>query len=589
MQAPLPGFSDPSPSFWRSLQTFNISRIVIAACLLLLLNLRSTKDIWVFSQLFAKDICFAYLFASISFALIRFFHQRHFVAQLLLQIFVDLLVISLLYLGSGGGRGGLSILFMFPLAGVAILSPLIWAFFFCSIVSLFLLVEGVYRALELNDGNLVSQAGLFGASYFAVIYVVSRLANNLIRQEQLATQRGNELAMQQAINRLVIADMGDGILVLDHSGRVFEINPAAERMLGGNLSKEMLGIKLANIVALRPMAETLADMRQRSISELGRNPEDDISFVSIPCYQDEGRSGLKSGFEVSSFGLRAERPHFVTHLKLRFILVDDSYLLPLSTQQALDRRYTIVFMQDVSDIENQAQQLKLASMGRLTASIAHEVRNPLSSISYAASLLNEDLSQLLPENPQARRLLRIVDDNVARLNQLIEDILKLSRKARTDVAAYPLMRVVRECVQDFSETRSIDPELILISDEVDFQVSFDPGHLFEVLTNLLSNAVRYASGKPGSIRLHAMTSANGRQELHIQDDGPAISYDVRAHLFEPFYTTSRMGTGLGLYMARELCLNNRSLLDYEYRVDESLGEQLEPSGRFVINFSGLSV
>jgi two-component system sensor histidine kinase PilS (NtrC family) len=86
-----------------------------------------------------------------------------------------------------------------------------------------------------------------------------------------------------------------------------------------------------------------------------------------------------------------------------------------------------------------------------------------------------------------------------------------------------------------------------------------------------------------------MTSANGRQELHIQDDGPAISYDVRAHLFEPFYTTSRMGTGLGLYMARELCLNNRSLLDYEYRVDDSLGEAAEPSGRFVINFSGLSV
>ena len=104
----------------------------------------------------------------------------------------------------------------------------------------------------------------------------------------------------------------------------------------------------------------------------------------------------------------------------------------------------------------------------------------------------------------------------------------------------------------------------------------------EIITNLLSNAVRYASGNPGSIRLYALSNSAGRQELHIQDDGAPISYDVRAHLFEPFYTTSRMGTGLGLYMARELCLNNRALLDYEYRIDQ---DKEEPSGRFVINFS----
>lgn len=591
MAATFSVFPEPTPSFWRSLQTLNISRVIIAISLLLLLNLRSTKDIWVFSHVFAIDICTAYLISSLGFTILKVVHTRHFILQLLSQITLDIIIISLLYLGSGGGRGGFNILFLFPLAGVSILAPLLWAFFFCSLVSLLLLSEGMYRSLELDDGSLVSQAGLFGASYFAVVYVVNRLASNLIRQEQLAALRGNELVMQQAINRLVIADMDDGILVLDHSGRMFEMNPAAERMLGGNLKKGMIGVKLADVIALRPMVDTLADIQIRNAGKTPRELEDEISFVSIPCYLDESKGSVsgsaipRSGFEHSSFGFRSERPHFVTHLKLRMIIVKDANETAL---QASANDYTVIFMQDVSDIENHAQQLKLASMGRLTASIAHEVRNPLSSISYAASLLNEDIAHIEDNKEQAKRLLKIVDDNVGRLNQLIEDILKLSRKARNDVEPYFLMPLVRQCVQDFVEIKQVAPDLIAVADDVDFKVSFDPGHLTEIVSNLLSNAIRYASGRSGSIRLYAMINPGGRQELHIQDDGPAISFEVRAHLFEPFYTTSRMGTGLGLYMARELCLNNKALLDYEYRVDHSDAEDSEPKGRFVINFSGLN-
>ena len=579
MSAIFSNFSNPTPSFWRSLQTLNVSRIIVALCLLFLLNLRSLKDIWIYTHVFAQDICLVYLFTSICFTLLKIISKQHFALQLLSQIAWDIFIIALLYLGAGGGKGGLSILFLFPLAGVAILTPLLWAFFFCSIVSLLLLVEGAYRSFELNDGSLISQAGLFGAAFFAVVYMVNRLASNLISQEKLATQRGNELAMQQAINRLVIADMGDGILVLDHSGRMFEINPAAERMLGGNLTKEMVGIKLSNIVALRPMIETLSEMRLQRAESGGGIVDDHASYVSIPCYVDDTKSMLKPIFEPSSFGARSERQQFVTHLKVRFKMVKDVNVLQFN-DPASD--YVIIFMQDVSDIENQAQQLKLASMGRLTASIAHEVRNPLSSISYAASLLNEDIAHIEDNKIQAKRLLKIVDDNVTRLNQLIEDILKLSRKAKNDVEPYSLMYTINTFVQDFVETQKLPDDLILVSTTVDFQVRFDPGHLVEIITNLMSNAVRYASGAPGSVRLYAILSISGRQELHIQDDGSPISYDVRAHLFEPFYTTSRMGTGLGLYMARELCLNNGALLDYEYRVDH---ENAEPSGRFVINFS----
>src|SRR5438093_1124961 len=117
-----------------------------------------------------------------------------------------------------------------------------------------------------------------------------------------------------------------------------------------------------------------------------------------------------------------------------------------------------------------------------------------------------------------------------------------------------------------------------------YQVRFDPLHLREVLVNLLSNALRYASGRDGSLRIHALAPKPNRLELHVQDDGPAITPEVRAHLFEPFYTTSNKGTGLGLYVARELCLNNGAMLDYEYRMDLSRDGVDEPSGRFVITF-----
>jgi len=213
-------FSDPTPSFWRSLQTLNVSRVIIALCLLFLLNLHSLRDIWIFTHVLAQDICMVYLLTSICFTLLKIVSKQHFALQLLSQISWDIFIISLIYVGSGGGKGGLSILFLFPLAGVAILTPLLWTFFFCAMVSLLLLIEGAYRSFEMSDGNVISQAGLFGASYFAVVYVVNRLASNLISQEKLATQRGNQLAMQQAINRLVIADMG-GWCISPRSHRMY--------------------------------------------------------------------------------------------------------------------------------------------------------------------------------------------------------------------------------------------------------------------------------------------------------------------------------------------------------------------------------
>jgi two-component system sensor histidine kinase PilS (NtrC family) len=174
---------------------------------------------------------------------------------------------------------------------------------------------------------------------------------------------------------------------------------------------------------------------------------------------------------------------------------------------------------------------------------------------------------------------------VARMNRMIEDILKLSRKAQPQGDSTLLAPMVAEILSELQETDGLAAGIVRLGPIDGFRVWFDPLHLREVIVNLLSNAGRYASGRGGSIRVHAVADAVNRLELHVQDDGPPISPEVRAHLFEPFYTTSSKGTGLGLYLARELCLNNGAKLDYEYRNDASEDGADQASGRFVISFA----
>ncbi|GGC82122.1 two-component system sensor histidine kinase NtrB [Undibacterium terreum] len=579
---PSPSFRPNSATFGRSLQTLNVSRVVVALVLLLYLNLKSPHLFWSLGPLVFRETCAIYLVLAIGFVLLKMYWPRRFMLQLAAQTAVDISVISILYVGASGAKNGLAILYLFPLAGAGVLAPLVWALFFTSIVALFLLLESGYQALQLGEGISISQAGLYGAAFFAVVYVLNRLARKLIWQEELAARRGKELAIQQAINRLVISDMGDGLLVVDRDGRLFEINPAAERMLGGLIAGSEIQSRLQESAGLRPISDALLAW-QRHAEPQSDLADPDTALVAIRLYEEPKDN------ELADTPGRDGKRDFVAHLKLRFVAVDNDDIADIGRGRG---SYSIVFMQDVSEIENQAQQLKLASMGRLTASIAHEVRNPLSSISYAASLLSEDI----PQDTQARRLLKIVDDNVLRLNQLIEDILKLSRKAQTDPEPFLLIPAIQEIVLDLNETRGLAANLIYVDHSVNFKVQFDPMHLREIVMNLLSNATRYASNSPASIRIWASASSPDRKELHIQDDGPGISHEVRSHLFEPFYTTSSKGTGLGLYMARELCLNNHALLDYEYRVDEPQDPpqatflvmspaNVVPTGRFVINFS----
>jgi two-component system sensor histidine kinase PilS (NtrC family) len=541
-------------TFWRSLQTFNATRIGIALVLLLYLTVNNHGLGIEGAPLLYVESCVAYLLLAIGFGMLTVYVRRRFMLQLAAQIAVDLVVISLLYI-STGSRSGLGILFLFPLAGAAILAPLVLALFSASLATLFLLGESLYEHFVNNAQSQVLQAGVYGAAFFAVVLLLSRLADRLIREQELAARHGNDLKIQQAINDIVLADVDDGILVAGRDGRLYGCNPAARRILG--LGQEDAH-RLDQLASLAPIAQAFEAWLAQLQPDL--RTAADAAFVTIKPGHDGAQAehpGAPSAWRERS-----------AHLKLRFARVE-------TPDRAAGR--CVIFIQDVSAIEDQAQQLKLASMGRLTASIAHEVRNPLSAIGHATALMAEDLT-----DPASTRLLRIVSDNVARVNRMVEDILQLSRKVQPHGEPLVLDAFLYELRNEFQETHGLAENTVWLGASGGAAIRFDALHLREVLVNLLNNAVRYASGTPGSMRLWAVDAGAGRIELHVQDDGPGITPEVRAHLFEPFYTTSSKGTGLGLYLARELCLNNDATLDYEYRFDTRAFGMRKTSGRFVI-------
>ena len=183
----------PRDTFWRTLTTFAATRIFIALLLLLYLSFNSSKPFGDTEQLVYWEACIGYLLLAFAFSGIALFFRRSFLLQLIAQIVADIAVISILYTVSGGGRSGLAILYLFPLAGGAILAPLVLAFFFVAAVTLILLAESAYTILKLGSDASMSQAGLYGAAFFVAVFAINRLAARLIKQEELAAERGNDL------------------------------------------------------------------------------------------------------------------------------------------------------------------------------------------------------------------------------------------------------------------------------------------------------------------------------------------------------------------------------------------------------------
>ena len=383
---------------------------------------------------------------------------------------------------------------------------------------------------------LLSQAGLAGAGLFLIALLSSELSQRLAREERSA-RSSLEMARQQTLlNRLVIEEMADGVLVVDRRGRVRAINPAARQLLGPTGATMALPSPLADEPELRPLLQAL---------------EQAYAEGSWPAGARELPLTLADG-ERRTLQVRA-----------RFTRRSG-----IGADGTPPEDICVLFLEDMRAVQARARNDKLAAMGRVSAGVAHEIRNPLAAIAQANALMLEDE---LPA--QQRRLSQIVADNVERLKRIVDDVLAVAPGAAAPVVVIDACAEVATICADWR--RSALPEaqpavrLVLDLPAAALPVRFDAEHLRRVLVNLLDNASRHASDEAGAIALRLWSGpAAGLVTVSVASDGVPIPPDVERHLFEPFFSTRSRGSGLGLYICRELC----------ERHGASMGFSLAPPG-----------
>jgi len=492
-------------SFWISLGYFNLYRVALATLFLTLsfvygdaLALGSHS-----LELF-RYTCIAYLVAAVVFHAVLRRVRSHFNVQLSLHACVDVFAITVLMNASGGMRSGLGVMLVVSLIGAAIVAPRRLSFLYAALATIALLLEQAYWVLG-HDAPVASfvQPGLLAMGCFAASGVTGWLASRVAANERLAAQRGRELAAQMRVNELVQRDMHDGVLVLDRDGCIVQHNPQAQLLLH---AERLVG---EHIETLLPEFAP----RWRAWSAAGPAVSADLTL--------RGRD----------IGLR---------------------LLDAGT----DEGHRVVFVEDTTRAREQAQQLKLAALGRLTANIAHEIRNPLAAISHASELLQEE-----KRAEDRSRLTRIIQDNARRLDRLVSDVLQLNRRDRMSSERIRVHPWLREFLLEFVANEESAAERFTVVAGADAWIEFDREHLRQVMWNLLRNAARYAGPQSGAVRI-ALRGYAGRVELSVIDNGPGVPAARQGQLFEPFFTTEAKGTGLGLYLARELCAANRATLEY---------------------------
>ena len=507
-----------NPLPWRLLRLLNVYRLLVSV-LVILVYLGGP------SQLLGANSPRVFLWAGVAYLAYTLttgvsLHKRRpgFALQAQIQMVVDIIAIVLLMHASGGPVSGLGgLLFVFMVAN-SVLIPWRSSLTFAAVATLLILADHTYEILygpASASGYL--QAGLMGLVLFIAAVSGSYLGRRLRESEALAEQRGVDLENLAQLNEYIIHRMRTGVVVVDEHDRVRLINEAAF----ANFNK-------------RPGREfRLGELSPRLQQEL-RDWRDDNDQHPASFNSEDGKPVI---------------PHF-------------AQLAPGSHAGAL------IFLEDASIMNEQVRQMKLAALGRLTGSIAHEIRNPLAAISHANQLLAESTDL----HGNDRRFTQIIGEHVQRMEHMVETILQLSRRETTRAEELELGRWLRDFVAEFRERQGLNGQALAvrIDAEEEVRVRVDPGHLYQITWNLSENALRYGQPThPGEAPLIeyriSPLAAPGATALAILDRGGGVPKDIADHIFEPFYTSNPRGTGLGLFIARELCECNRARLVYEQR------------------------
>ena len=493
----------PGAMVRRALRYFNIYRLVIATIFFVAaltvdqVSMFETTDPRIFVRLCA-------IYALLATVLL-FWPSRYrlsFNAHLTVGVLVDVAILTLMMHYTGGARSPFAYIILIALAGAGLVGEGRLVLFHAAMATLALLMEQTAQVLSGGDTTDFLYAGLMSTGFFGSAVSARLLARRVVANEALASRRGQELEAQLHLNQRVIRDMQDGVLVADKFGNVRQFNPRASALFSCNVTDPTAVLHLVDFSTV--LAERF----------------------KVWCNAAE---------EVTEMIRLSSNQRL---LRVRF--------LPPG-----DRGNALLYVEDMDRLQTQSQQIKLAALGRLTANMAHEIRNPLAAISHAAELMGEE-----PQDATQGRLTSIITDNAQRLNRIVAEVLELGRRDRAAVEAINLRDFLLTLVEELSLNQPRLNSVISVAVAPSLNVNFDRGHLYRIVTNLLVNALRYCSDDPAAIQVSAVLNEEGMVELHLLDDGPGISDSLRAQIFEPFFTTHSGGTGLGLYIARELCEAN---------------------------------
>jgi two-component system, NtrC family, sensor histidine kinase PilS len=439
---------------------------------------------------------------------------------------IDLLFFSALAFGDKGAAYNFSPLLLMPVLMAALLTSRLSALAVAAAASLGLLVAAFTSGVR--DANLVAElapAGFVGMGFFATALIAHQAALRLAG-EQDAARTSMAIAQRQAdINQLVISEMAHGMMAVDEAGVVHVANPAALALVAPDGAPLALPWSLAE----RPAT---ASLKQMVASAFARGTADD-PLHALTLKFDNGAT---------------------RSLTVRCKLVAQNGASPAPA-------FCVLFLEDARDVQRRVQQEKLAAMGRVSAGIAHEIRNPLSAIGQANALLEETVAP-----GEQAMLTRMVADNVERLKRIVDDVMEVAPKGPVEEQVIDAVATVHTIVGDWARTNDVamgpHERLAVVLPDTPLPVVFDAEHLRRVLVNLLDNARRYASTAPAAITL-ALTVNNDYQALlAVTSDGAPIAPDVAPYLFEPFFSTRSRGTGLGLYICKELCERYGGAIEY---------------------------
>lgn len=491
-------------SHWRSLDYFNLYRLTLTVALVFSGVLLGESDLFRegAGERF-QGIAYAYLVIAALFVLGIRARWPGFQIQLTAHITADIIFVMLMMATSERLAGGLGLLLVISIASGGLVGSGRLTLLYAALASIAVLLQHSFSILGGSQRmDSLFQIGLLCLGYFAIGWLAHTLTQRALRSETLAQRQAGELQLLNRINALAIENSPDGLLAVRGDGIVRHASPRALTLLGAGAAIT------PGVTRLQACSPELAALPQQC------DPQTTYT-VSTPAAQ-----------------LRV-------------------HCIPLATP---DNSRVLVLV-DQSQAEQAAQRLKLAALGRLTANIAHEIRNPLSAISHAAQLLRED-----PRDNAQARLAAIIENNAGRLDRLVEEVLTLNRRDRLRPVPFDAAALAA-LIDELRQAEEIPADAVIVNMPDTLRFPFDPDHLRQIVWNLLRNAWRFSRRQAGSIRFSAERQGGGTQ-IEIADDGPGVAPEHHGKLFEPFFTTDAQGTGLGLFLARELAEANHATLTY---------------------------